>query len=103
MTLSMTEQGQMILKGDVTFDNALEIANQGLEMLAQSTQNKRVEISLEHLAHADSSALSVFLTWLRYSRQQQMSLCFTNVPCGLYALATLCGMHDILSDASCSL
>lgn len=103
MTLVLTEPGRFALQGHLTFDNAFSVEQQGREQLtlALSPDFDRFEISLHELGQADSSALSVFLSWMRFARAHQIRLCFTDIPRELHALATLCGISELLKSVSC--
>lgn len=103
MSLSQVEPGRFVLEGDVTFETASVIEARGMVEL-KACSAKEVDhwiISLSGIGQADSSALSVCLSWLRYARQQQVRLCFTDIPRELHALARVCGIHDLLINVSC--
>ena len=102
MTLTTIEPGRFSLQGEVTFDNASEVESQGRDLLNTTLRQNvdRLEISLHALGHADSSALSVCLSWVRLARSHQMRLCFTDIPRELHALATVCGISAILNNVS---
>ena len=102
MTLTITDPGHFALQGDVTFDNASIVEQQGRSQLVSSlkAEIKQFDISLQALGHADSSALSVCLSWIRFARQHHVRLRFTNIPRELHALATVCGISEILNNVS---
>ncbi len=103
MALTMVEPGRFLLDGAVVFDNAPVIEREGRRVLSQCSEcgNSRWLVSLKGLKLADSSALSVCLSWIRYSKQQDVRLCFTEIPQELHALARVCGIEKILENASC--
>ncbi|OED41093.1 hypothetical protein ACH42_14775 [Endozoicomonas sp. (ex Bugula neritina AB1)] len=100
MTLTVTDSGRFTLQGNVTFDNASFVEQQGRDQLALDFDSgvDRFEISFLALGKVDSSALSVCLSWIRLARTYQVNLCFTDVPGELHALATVCGMSEILNS-----
>ena len=104
MTLTITESGTFALKGDILFDNAFAVEQQGYEQLSPSLKacSGHIEISLLALGQTDSSALSVFLSWIRLARQHQVRLCFTNTPKELHGIAQVCGISSMLESVSCS-
>ena len=103
MALKMLDPGQFVFEGDIVFDTAAAVDSQGLALLESSLQDNLNQwiISLSGLKQADSSALSVCLSWLRFSQKHFMRLCFTDIPCELHSLAKVCGISDLLINASC--
>ena len=98
----MVEPGRFSLDGEIIFDTASTVESQGLGELKKGLgTGDHWVISLSGIKRADSSALSVCLSWLRYARQQRVRLCFTDIPKELHALARVCGIHDLLINVSC--
>ena len=103
MSLVELESGRYALRGVVTFDNAAQVERDGRKLLSQGQNGatKGVSISLAELLQADSSTLSVCLSWVRLARRQGYSLCFTGVPQELTALAKVSGVEELLADSTC--
>ena len=103
MTLKMIEPGRFAFDGDVIFDTASVVEMQGLKQLesALKLDLSHWQVGLSGIKQADSSALSVCLSWLRFSRKHNVHLCFTDIPQELHALASVCGISDLLNNASC--
>ncbi len=102
MTLTLSEPGRLSFQGDLTFDNAPVVEQQGRDQLEKALESAidQIDVSLHALGQADSSALSVCLSWIRFVRSHDIRLCFTDVPKELHALATLCGISHILTSTS---
>ena len=106
MSLEMTEPGCFMLEGPVTFDNAATVAVNGEAALARflaSNAEKHWEINLSAMQLADSSALSVFLSWMRFAHSKNVSICFSNIPAQLEALAKVSDVYDLVKAVSCDL
>ncbi len=104
MTLRMVEPGRFAFDGAITFDNASEVDKQGMAELKNCLQlnpPERCEISLQSMKQVDSSALSVCLSWVRLARKHHIRLCFTDIPRELHALASVCGISEMLNNVSC--
>lgn len=96
------EAGCFELQGEVVFDNASAVEQQGRDLLLKTLKGcDRWVISLHGVGHADSSALSVCLSWLRLAREKGVSLCFTGIPDDLEALAQVCGINELLANVTC--
>lgn len=100
MTLAVVAPGRFKLHGRVNFATSAEIEAQGAHLLLASGDDGW-EIDLIGISHADSSALSVFLSWIRLAKKHQKSLCFTDMPDELEALAQVCGIQPLLNSVSC--
>ncbi|MGI9275008.1 MAG: STAS domain-containing protein [Endozoicomonas sp.] len=103
MSLVELESGRYALRGVVTFDNAAQVERDGIKLLSQSQSGSAtdISISLAELLQADSSTLSVCLSWIRFARHQVKNLCFTGVPEELTALARVSGVEELLADSTC--
>ena len=106
MSLNMTSPGEFSLEGLVTFDNAAVIASEGeaaLQRFLRDQPGQRLEVSLSKMEQLDSSALSVFLSWMRFAKNNGTTICFSGVPAQLEALANVCDMKDLIAGMSCQL
>ncbi|MFK0573035.1 lipid asymmetry maintenance protein MlaB [Endozoicomonas sp.] len=109
MTLDVLAHGRLKLSGAITVDTAPAIEKQGRELLLASICPSQAphaadhwEISLQGVTQADSSALSVCLSWIRLAREEDKTIAFTNIPHKLEALAQVCGIHQLLVSLSSS-
>ena len=102
MTFKQVESGRFALEGSVVFDNASIVESEGLKELQKSLldQPAHWQISLSGISQADSSALSVCLSWLRFAQNHNIRLCFTDIPRELHALARVCGISELLTNVS---
>lgn len=89
----------------MTFDNAAAVDESGRKLLENGLRQgvSRFELNLAGLIQADSSTLSVCLSWLRLAQKHNVSLCFSDIPPGLQALAVVCGIDTLLDESSCSI
>ena len=103
MTFKQVEPGRFTLEGNVTFENASVVESEGLKEFQKSLSGKPThwQVSLLGIQQADSSALSVCLSWLRFAQKQNVRLCFTDIPEELHALAKVCGISELLTNVSC--
>ncbi|MDD7805441.1 MAG: STAS domain-containing protein, partial [Endozoicomonas sp. (ex Botrylloides leachii)] len=96
MLLETKDAGCFIVQGAVTFDNAAQVAEEGKKVLARAFTNNPKDawfISLAEMALSDSSALSVFLSWVRFAQSKNTRLCFTNMPAQFEALAKVSDVY----------
>ncbi|USE38223.1 lipid asymmetry maintenance protein MlaB [Endozoicomonas sp. SCSIO W0465] len=100
MTLQAVAAGRFKLDGLVNFATSAAIEEQGASLLLNAGDNCW-EIDLSGISHADSSALSVFLSWIRLAEKNQKSIGFTGMPDELEALAQVCGIQPLLESVSC--
>ncbi|WP_257293538.1 lipid asymmetry maintenance protein MlaB [Endozoicomonas sp. YOMI1] len=97
MTLAAVAPGQFKLHGLVNFATSAVVEEQGARLLLTSGDDDW-EIDLSGISQADSSALSVFLCWIRLAKQQQKSIGFVGMPHELEALAQVCGIQPLLNN-----
>lgn len=106
MALTMTDQGFFMLSGAVTFDSAAKVAAGGkiaLEEAFKNTSKSNWQINLSEMTLADSSALSVFLSWMRFAERRERGICFSNIPELIKALAQVSDVYGLIQDASCEI
>ncbi len=102
----MADKGRFVLDGPITFDNAASVAAEGESVLSrffEESAEGHWDIDLGKLELADSSALSVFLSWMRLAHKNNVTICFSNIPCQLAALAQVCDVQELMQGASCEL
>ncbi len=89
--------GRVCLKGSLTLATVVR-GLQGLRSLL--SENQSLVIDLQHLHHADSSALALFFQLLDEAKQRQVVLSFANVPDFLLRIARLSNAEAILPVVS---
>lgn len=72
------KNNQLYLNGQVDFDNAQEVYQQGLVQLKQQ-QSWPIQVDLSHLEHGNTLVLAILIQWLRACPTMQ-SLKLTEVP-----------------------
>ncbi len=95
--LEAISPGQFKLVGVINFETSPAIEQQGQRMLQVST-DEHWQIDLSGVIQADSSALSVCLSWVRLARAQKKSIKFNNMPLDLAALAEVCTVQKLLQQ-----
>lgn len=106
MALSIKEPGYLQLDGPITFDNAALVAAEGEVVLSRclvEEMGSRWQIDLGQLDAADSSAFSVFLSWMRFAYKHNIAICFFNIPEQLAALVKVCDMQDLMQGSVCEI
>lgn len=81
--------------GVINFDTATHLCKQGLMMFAEFS---KLQFDFAGVAHIDSSAMALLLSWIRHAKQQQKSLQFVNLPGQLLEIANLCEVMPILDE-----
>ncbi|WP_422449989.1 STAS domain-containing protein [Endozoicomonas sp. ALB091] len=99
MTLAVAAPGRFTLNGVVNFTTSAVVEEQGARLLLTSGGDDW-EIDLSGISQADSSALSVFLSWIRLAKKQQTSIEFVGMPHELEALAEVCGIQPLLNNVN---
>ena len=99
MSLIQQAPGHFIMEGSITFDNAATVVADGQKLLSTSLSTKHWCIDLAATEQADSSALSVFLSWIRLAQKQDIHLTFSNMPAQLEALVQVSDLQNLLQMA----
>ncbi len=85
----------IVLSGSVVFGTVASLYAEGCALLADF-QGKECAISFNRIDQVDSAALTLMLSWLRFSASRGMQVRFLAVPSGLYRIAELSGVVDLL-------
>lgn len=88
--LQKTEDGYALV-GDVTKSTAYMLPT---ELTCDNQETCRV--NLEGVSRSDSSAISVFLNWLRNAKENSNKILFINVPANLQSLLQLYGVESLI-------
>ena len=99
--LSVAAPGQFELCGNINFENSPEIEYLGAKKLLADSGH-RWAIDLKNVSQADSSALSVLLSWIRLAQAHDKVICFDGMPKKLHALAEVCNVDKVLDSVSCT-
>lgn len=100
MTLELVVPGRFKLNGVINFETSPLVEQQG-SLLLQEIGEERWQIDLSGITQADSSALSVCLSWIRLAGSHHKSVCYTGMPDELGALARVCGIQQLLDSVNC--
>jgi len=85
---------QLQVSGVITFDNALDMRQQGECLISKAAEH--CEIDFSQVTRAGSAALTLLFSWLRHSANLQKTLVFTNLPDDLLGVAQVSGVDQIL-------
>ncbi|MDP0562841.1 MAG: hypothetical protein QS721_11170 [Candidatus Endonucleobacter sp. (ex Gigantidas childressi)] len=106
MSLELTAPGCFRLLGPVNFDNAAKVSADGVAAVSKylvNNPNGCLEINLAEAKLADSSTLSVLLSWMRFANKKYIRLCFSNIPAQIRALAKVSDLYDLIQATSCDI
>lgn len=82
------------VKGHIGFKSVMELKKQGEEFLRSGP--RRCVIDLSDVAGGGSAAVSLLLSWMRYSRAHNVQLNYSNLPTDILDVALLCGVDQLL-------
>ncbi len=88
------EEGELILEGDLQHDEAVYIESEGR---AHMYGRKCMVVDLSGLTQIDSAALSVFLSWERYGREEKVGVILRKPGKQLISLMKLSGVDHLLT------
>lgn len=88
--------GICALSGDLTFATTAELKTAGEALLQESAALAAMTFDLAKVGKVDSSALALFLAWLRAAKTKSQNLQFINIPQALAELADLYSLSTIL-------
>jgi phospholipid transport system transporter-binding protein len=86
----------LTVSGNLNFANAVQLANQGRELIKQN-QQQSYQFDFSQVEHSNSVGLSLMLVWLRYGKQQGCQIRFSQVPASLLAMAQAYGLVNTLA------
>lgn len=91
-------EGRFLLSGDLVFENAARVLEQGEAAFGNQT---RTEIDLAAVGRVDSAGLAVLLEWAIAARAAGRVVSYRNLPAGAAALAGISDVSELL-DATAS-
>ncbi|MGH8136319.1 MAG: STAS domain-containing protein [Steroidobacteraceae bacterium] len=94
--LSSLGQGRWILSGDLLFDNAAVLLDEGT---AAFGADARAEIDLARVRRVDSAGLALLVEWSIAARGSGRAVTYRNVPPVLGALAGISDLAQFLESA----
>lgn len=92
--LARTSDGHWLLEGELSFASVPAVLESSA---ADLTGSREVQVDLKGVSRADSAGLALLVEWLREAERAGRVITFTNVPEQLLAIASLCGLDEILS------
>ena len=85
------------LEGDVTLASVPQLLRSSASLF-ESASTAAV-IDLASMRRFDSSSVALMLAWIREAKNRSIKLWFRNVPDKVMAVAGMCGVAEILSQA----
>jgi len=89
----LSEQ-QLKVVGEINFDNALDMCQQGERLISKAAE--QCEIDFSGVTRAGSAGLTLLFSWLRHAVNLQKTLTFINLPNDLLGVAKVSGVDEIL-------
>lgn len=86
-------KGRVYVKGDVSFDNAVTVLEEGLKLVRTLP---KLEVDLKDMTQTDSSGLAVLIGWVRAAKQEKKSIRFFHLPDFMRDLSRVCGLENVL-------
>jgi phospholipid transport system transporter-binding protein len=94
--LASLGQGQWSLSGDLLFENATRLLDEGT---AAFGADARVDIDLSQVGRVDSAGLALLVEWSVAARGDGRAVHYRNAPAVLGALAGISDLSKFLDDA----
>ncbi len=91
LTISHQGNGVFLVSGTLTFAT---IDHKTIKLISCANHSKEVVLDLQAVSSADSAGLALMIEWIKYAREQRLSLSFKNVPQQLLTLAKLSGLEN---------
>jgi len=82
------------VKGKISFETVLELKKQGEEFLRLGCG--QCVIDLSGVIQGGSAAVSLLLSWLRYSNEHNIQLSYCDLPVDMLNVAQLSGVDQLL-------
>jgi phospholipid transport system transporter-binding protein len=92
--LAETGNGRWLLEGELNFSTVLEVLEAPFTSL---TDSRDIQVDLKGVTRVDSAGLALLVEWQRESERAGKAITFIHVPEQLLAIASLCGLDEILS------
>lgn len=87
------DAGRAQLKGELTFNSVPSVLD--CEHLFKDVET--LEVDLGGVSRSDSAGLALLVAWVRFAKQHQKTIRFSNVPDQLRAMAGVSGLTEVLS------
>jgi phospholipid transport system transporter-binding protein len=95
--LAESSPGHYAARGPLTFATARLARETGLAAL-RATNATRIEIDCSGIRSADSAGMAVLLDWLAFAKCAGRSLCFSNLPEQVQAIARISDLLELLEQ-----
>lgn len=94
LTLEKVAEHALKVKGHIGFKSVMGLKKQGEAFLRSGP--RQCVIDLSGVAGGGSAAVSLLLSWMRYSRAHNIQLNYCNLPTDMLDVALLCGVDQLL-------
>ena len=92
--LEKVAECRLKVKGKINFETVLELKKQGEEFLRSGSG--QCVIDLSGVIDGGSAAVSLLLSWLRYSHEHNIQLSYCDLPVDMLDVAQLSGVDQLL-------
>ena len=94
LTLEKVAEHTLKIKGHVGFKSVVGLKKQGEEFLRSGP--RQCVIDLSGVAGGGSAAVSLLLSWMRYSKARNVQLNYCDVPTDMLDIVQLYGLDQLL-------
>ncbi len=87
-------EGSLSLNGELSFKTVPALVANNKNFLSNGSS---IDIDLSGVSRADSAGVALLIEWQRQAQKQNKSVCFSNIPSQMLAIARLSGVNELLS------
>lgn len=91
--LEIQKDGRYLLKGEVKFDNVVDLLQQGLAIIKAHEESV---FDLSAVTYTNSVGLALLMAWFRAAKRLNKRLNFTAIPAQLLTLIKVTDLQTIL-------
>jgi phospholipid transport system transporter-binding protein len=91
-SIELIEDGRLRVSGELSFKTVPALISS-----SQVFFKKNNDIDLADVSRADSAGVALLIEWRRQAQKQNKSVCFSNIPSQMLAIARLSGVNELLS------
>jgi phospholipid transport system transporter-binding protein len=93
--LSAAGENNFKVSGVVSFETASQLREAGTRLLDRYSE---LCFDFVNVTRADSSAIALLLSWIRYANKKHKQILFINLPRQLWDIATVSGVSALLNN-----
>lgn len=93
-SIELIEDGRLRVSGELSFKTVPALISSSQVFFKK---NNDIDIDLADVSRADSAGVALLIEWRRQAQKQNKSVCFSNIPSQMLAIARLSGVNELLS------